>query len=151
MTTEGAISRAVDRVSGEANPAMKEKALNTVAKLPTSQTYGLPNAITLKVTAKYMMTDVVTDPQTMACDIYLAVEIWSCLQDLFNMNNFEEIVRTNGPKQYSANLSFDVSAMIRHNLEYSNPLSYSEISGTEHCEAVSFEVNNVKNALYRSC
>ncbi|CAG5040105.1 unnamed protein product [Parnassius apollo] len=35
MTTEGAISRAVDRVSGEANPAMKEKALNTVAKLPS--------------------------------------------------------------------------------------------------------------------
>ncbi|CAG4973527.1 unnamed protein product [Parnassius apollo] len=56
MTTEGALSRAVDRVSGEANPAMKGKALNTVAKLPTSQTYGLPNAITLKVTAKYMMT-----------------------------------------------------------------------------------------------
>ncbi|CAG4932245.1 unnamed protein product [Parnassius apollo] len=56
MTTEGAISWAVDRVSGEANTAMKEKALNTVAKLPTSQTYGLPNAITLKVTAKYMMT-----------------------------------------------------------------------------------------------
>ncbi|CAG5042964.1 unnamed protein product [Parnassius apollo] len=56
MTTEGAIFRAVDRVSGETNPAMKEKALNTVAKLPTSQTYGLPNAITLKVTAKYMMT-----------------------------------------------------------------------------------------------
>ncbi|CAG5005017.1 unnamed protein product [Parnassius apollo] len=51
MTTEGAISRAVDRVSGEANPDMKEKALNTVAKLPTSQTYGLPNATTLKVTA----------------------------------------------------------------------------------------------------
>ncbi|CAG4957666.1 unnamed protein product [Parnassius apollo] len=352
MTTEGAISRAVDRVSGEANPAMKEKALNTVAKLPTSQTYGLPNAITLKITAKYMMTvnintsdglvngttgvltaidfavnpttgerrplriwicfddvnigklkriqsstsltryqtrlknnwtpiepvtytvkrykssnlqvrrsqfpvvpaeavtihksqgstlekvvvhlkpnilrsmlyvacsratsskglfivtetfrpprppsehdsvvtemrklklnplipiyrflreprsscqimfhnvqslrkhlqDVVTDPQTMACDIYLAVETWSCLQDLFNMNNFEEIVRTNGPKQYSANPGFGVSAMIKHNLEYSNPRSYSEISGTEHCEAVSFEVNNVKIvALYRSC
>ncbi|CAG4958469.1 unnamed protein product [Parnassius apollo] len=54
MTTEGVISRAVDTVSGEANPAMKEKALNTVAKLPTSQTYGLPNAITLKVTAKYI-------------------------------------------------------------------------------------------------
>ncbi|CAG4978806.1 unnamed protein product [Parnassius apollo] len=55
------------------------------------------------------------------------------------MNNFEEIVRTNGPKQYSANPGFGVSAMIRHNLEYSNPRSYSEISGTEHCEAVSFE------------
>ncbi|CAG5050324.1 unnamed protein product [Parnassius apollo] len=348
MTTEGAISRAVDRVSGEAKPAMKEKALNTVAKLPTSQTYGLPNSINLKVTAKYMMTvnintsdglvngttgvltaidfavnpttgerrllriciyfddvnigklkriqsstsltryqtrlknnwtpiepvtytvkrykssnlqvrrsqfplvpaeavtihksqgstlekvvvhlkpnilrsmlyiacsratsaqglfivtetlrpprppsehdsvvtemrklklnslipiyppakscqimfhniqslrkhlqDVVTDPQTMACDIYLAVETWSCLQDLFNMNNFEEIVRTNGPKQYSANPGFGVSAMVRHNLEYSNPRSYSEISGTEHCEAVSFEVNNVKIvAFYRSC
>ncbi|CAG5005021.1 unnamed protein product [Parnassius apollo] len=68
------------------------------------------------------------------------------------MNNFEEIVRTNGPKQYSANPGFGVSAMIRHNLEYSNPRSYSEISGTEHCEAVSFEVNNVKIvALYRSC
>ncbi|CAG5037268.1 unnamed protein product [Parnassius apollo] len=40
MTTEGAISRAVDRVSGEANPAMKEKALNTVAKLPTSKSHG---------------------------------------------------------------------------------------------------------------
>ncbi|CAG4950568.1 unnamed protein product [Parnassius apollo] len=66
------------------------------------------------------------------------------------MNNFEEIVRTNGPKQYSANPGFGVSAMIKHNLEYSNPRSYSEISGTEHCEAVSFENSSGSEPRSRS-
>lgn len=56
MTSEGALSRAVDSVCGESNSSMKAKALDTVAKLPTQQTYGLPKNITLKVGAKYMMT-----------------------------------------------------------------------------------------------
>lgn len=56
MESEGALSLAIDSVSGEPNITMKEKALETVSRLSTQQTYGLPKSLILKVGAKYMLT-----------------------------------------------------------------------------------------------
>lgn len=43
MDSEGALSLAIDSVSGEPNVTMMEKALETVSRLSTQQTYGLFN------------------------------------------------------------------------------------------------------------
>lgn len=92
------------------------------------------------------LQDIVTDPQVMASDIYLAVETWSCSQDSFDIINFEEIVRTNGPKQCSSNPGFGVCAWAKPNIEYFNPRSYSLITRGEHCEAISFVAHNAKDS-----
>ncbi|XP_037926768.1 ATP-dependent DNA helicase pif1-like [Hermetia illucens] len=54
MKPEGAIVIALDEVFGEPNISAKHKALQNVALLPTSQTYGLPHKLLLKVDARYM-------------------------------------------------------------------------------------------------
>ncbi|CAD7078403.1 unnamed protein product [Hermetia illucens] len=52
MKTEGPIVDAIDEVFGEPNASAKEKARNTVSLLLTSQTYGLPQKLILKVDAR---------------------------------------------------------------------------------------------------
>ncbi|CAF4366339.1 unnamed protein product, partial [Adineta steineri] len=56
LNTEGAIANAYDYCVGDGLPSIREKVLNNVKNLKTTETYGLPLEIDLKVGAKYMMT-----------------------------------------------------------------------------------------------
>ncbi|CAD7091726.1 unnamed protein product [Hermetia illucens] len=56
MKTEDATVIALDEVFGEPTTSAKDKAPQNVALLPTSQTYGLPHKLLLKVDARYMLT-----------------------------------------------------------------------------------------------
>ncbi|CAF4003587.1 unnamed protein product [Adineta steineri] len=56
LNTEGAIANAYDYCVGDRLPSIREKVLNNVNNLKTTETYGLPLEIDLKVGAKYMMT-----------------------------------------------------------------------------------------------
>lgn len=56
LTTEGAIANAYDYCVGDGLVSIREKVLNNVKNLKTTETYGLPLKIDLKVGAKYMMT-----------------------------------------------------------------------------------------------
>ncbi|CAF1291957.1 unnamed protein product [Rotaria sordida] len=56
LNTEGAISNAYDFCVGDGLASIREKVLDNVKNLKTTETYGLPLKIDLKVGAKYMMT-----------------------------------------------------------------------------------------------
>ncbi|CAF3578362.1 unnamed protein product [Rotaria sp. Silwood1] len=56
LNTEGAIANAYDFCVGHGLASIREKVLNNVKNLKTTETYGLPLKIDLKVGAKYMMT-----------------------------------------------------------------------------------------------
>ncbi|CAF1203192.1 unnamed protein product [Adineta steineri] len=56
LNTEGAIANAYDYCVGDGLASIREKVLNNVKNLKTTETYGLPLEIDLKVGAKYMMT-----------------------------------------------------------------------------------------------
>ncbi|CAF1542519.1 unnamed protein product, partial [Rotaria sp. Silwood1] len=56
LNTEGAIANAYDFCVGDGLASIREKVLNNVKHLKTTETYGLPLKIDLKVGAKYMMT-----------------------------------------------------------------------------------------------
>ncbi|CAF1027593.1 unnamed protein product [Rotaria sp. Silwood1] len=56
LNTEGAIANAYDFCVGDGLASIREKVLNSVKNLKTTETYGLPLKIDLKVDAKYMMT-----------------------------------------------------------------------------------------------
>ncbi|CAF1312801.1 unnamed protein product [Rotaria sp. Silwood1] len=56
LNTEGAIANAYDFCIGDGLASIREKVLNNVKNLKTTETYGLPLKIDLKVGAKYMMT-----------------------------------------------------------------------------------------------
>ncbi|CAF4175172.1 unnamed protein product, partial [Rotaria sordida] len=56
LNTEGAIANAYDFCVGDGLASIREKVLNNVKNLKTTETYGLPLKIDLKVGAKYMMT-----------------------------------------------------------------------------------------------
>ncbi|CAF0843236.1 unnamed protein product [Adineta ricciae] len=56
LNTEGATAKAYDFCVGDGLASVKEKVLSNVKKLKTTETYGLPLQIELKVGAKYMMT-----------------------------------------------------------------------------------------------
>ncbi|CAF4698830.1 unnamed protein product, partial [Rotaria sp. Silwood2] len=56
LKTEGAIANAYDFCVGDGLASIREKVLNNVKNLKTTETYGLPLKIDLKVGAKYMMT-----------------------------------------------------------------------------------------------
>ncbi len=56
LNTEGATAHAYDFCVGDGLASIKEKVLSNVKKLKTTETYGLPLEIDLKVGAKYMMT-----------------------------------------------------------------------------------------------
>ncbi|CAF4877058.1 unnamed protein product, partial [Rotaria magnacalcarata] len=56
LNTEGATANAYDFCVGDGLASIKEKMLSNVKNLKTTETYGLPLKIDLKVGAKYMMT-----------------------------------------------------------------------------------------------
>ena len=56
LNTEGATANAYDYCVGDGLASIREKVLSNVTNLKTSETYGLPLQIDLKVGAKYMMT-----------------------------------------------------------------------------------------------
>ncbi|CAF3744919.1 unnamed protein product, partial [Rotaria socialis] len=56
LNTEGATANAYDFCVGDELASIKEKVLSNVKNLKTTETYGLPLKIDLKVGAKYMMT-----------------------------------------------------------------------------------------------
>ncbi|CAF1407300.1 unnamed protein product [Rotaria sordida] len=56
LNTEGAIANVYDFCIGDGLASIKEKVLTNVKNLKTTETYGLPLEINLKVNAKYMMT-----------------------------------------------------------------------------------------------
>ncbi|CAF1095355.1 unnamed protein product [Rotaria sp. Silwood1] len=56
LNTEGATANAYDFCIGDGLASLKEKVLNNVKNLKTTETYGLPLKIDLKVGAKNMMT-----------------------------------------------------------------------------------------------
>ena len=56
LNTEGATAKAYDFCVGDGLASVKEKVLTNVKNLKTTETYGLPHEIDLKVGAKYMMT-----------------------------------------------------------------------------------------------
>jgi hypothetical protein len=56
LSTEGATANAYDFCVGDGSASIREKVLSNVRKLKTTETYGLPLLIDLKVEAKYMMT-----------------------------------------------------------------------------------------------
>ena len=56
LHTEGAIAHAYDFCLGDGLPSIREKVLNNVKSLKTTEAYGLPLRIDLKADAKYMMT-----------------------------------------------------------------------------------------------
>lgn len=56
MKTEGAVVKAIDIVSGAINDIAKRKALKLVKTLPTTQTYGLPKSLYIKIGARFMIT-----------------------------------------------------------------------------------------------
>ncbi|CAF4587949.1 unnamed protein product [Rotaria sp. Silwood2] len=56
LNTEGATANAYDFCVGDGLASIKEKVLSNVKNLKTTETYGLPLKIDLKVGAKYMMT-----------------------------------------------------------------------------------------------
>ncbi|CAF1307832.1 unnamed protein product [Rotaria sordida] len=56
LNTEGAIANAYDFCIGDGLVSIREKVLNNIKNLKTTETYGLPLKIDLKVGAKYMMT-----------------------------------------------------------------------------------------------
>ncbi|CAF3949464.1 unnamed protein product, partial [Rotaria sordida] len=56
LNTEGAISNAYDFCVGDGLASIREKVLDNVKNLKTTETYGLPLKIDLKVGPKYMMT-----------------------------------------------------------------------------------------------
>ncbi|CAF1458321.1 unnamed protein product [Rotaria sp. Silwood1] len=56
LNTEGATANAYDFCIGDGLASLKEKVLNNVKNLKTTETYGLPLKIDLKVGAKYMLT-----------------------------------------------------------------------------------------------
>ena len=55
LNTEGATANAYDFCVGDGLASIKEKVLNNVRNLKTTETYGLPLQIDLKVGAKYMV------------------------------------------------------------------------------------------------
>ena len=56
LNTEGATANAYDFCVSDGLGSIREKVLNNVKNLKTTETYGLPLQIDLKVGAKYMMT-----------------------------------------------------------------------------------------------
>jgi len=56
LNTEGATANAYDFCVGDGLVSVREKVLSNVKNLKTTETYGLPLEIDLKVGAKYMMT-----------------------------------------------------------------------------------------------
>ncbi|CAF1275284.1 unnamed protein product [Rotaria magnacalcarata] len=56
LNTEGTTANAYDFCVGDELASIKEKLLSNVKNLKTTETYGLPLKIDLKVSAKYMMT-----------------------------------------------------------------------------------------------
>ncbi|CAF1163397.1 unnamed protein product [Rotaria sordida] len=56
LNTEGATANAYDFCVGDGLASVKEKVLTNVKNLKTTETYGLPLEINLKVDAKYIMT-----------------------------------------------------------------------------------------------
>ncbi|CAM4766226.1 unnamed protein product, partial [Rotaria magnacalcarata] len=56
LNTKGATANAYDFCVGDGLASIKEKMLSNVKNLKTTETYGLPLKIDLKVGAKYMMT-----------------------------------------------------------------------------------------------
>ena len=56
LNTEGATAHAYDLCIGDELASIKEKVLSNVRNLKTTETYGLPLKVDLKVAAKYMMT-----------------------------------------------------------------------------------------------
>ncbi|CAF1932096.1 unnamed protein product [Rotaria magnacalcarata] len=56
LSTEGTTANAYDFCVGDGLASIKEKVLSNVKNLKTTETYGLPLKIDLKVGAKYMMT-----------------------------------------------------------------------------------------------
>ena len=56
LNTEGATANAYDFCVGDGLASIREKVLSNVKNLKTTETYGLPLRIDLKVSAKYMMT-----------------------------------------------------------------------------------------------
>ena len=56
LNTEGATANAYDFCVGDGLASIREKVLSNVKNLKTTETYGLPLQIDLKVGAKYMMT-----------------------------------------------------------------------------------------------
>jgi hypothetical protein len=56
LNTEGATANAYDFCVGDGLASIREKVLSNIQNLKTTETYGLPLQIDLKVGAKYMMT-----------------------------------------------------------------------------------------------
>ena len=56
LNTEGATANAYDFCVGDGLASIREKLLSNIKNLKTTETYGLPLKIDLKVGAKYMMT-----------------------------------------------------------------------------------------------
>ena len=56
LNTEGATANAYDFCVGDGLASVREKVLSNIKNLKTTETYGLPLQIDLKVGAKYMMT-----------------------------------------------------------------------------------------------
>ena len=56
LNTEGATANAYDFCVGDGLASIREKVLSNIKNLKTTETYGLPLKIDLKVGAKYMMT-----------------------------------------------------------------------------------------------
>lgn len=56
LSTEGYEVEAIDNFTGAPNEHAKQKALKTIAALPTMQTYGLPKKLHVKLGARYMIT-----------------------------------------------------------------------------------------------
>ena len=56
LNTEGATANVYDFCVGDGLASIREKVLSNIKNLKTTETYGLPLQIDLKVGAKYMMT-----------------------------------------------------------------------------------------------
>ena len=56
LNTEGATANSYDFCVGDGSASIREKVLNNIRNLKTTETHGLPLRIDLKVGAKYMMT-----------------------------------------------------------------------------------------------
>jgi hypothetical protein len=56
LNTKGATANAYDFCIGDGLASIREKVLNNIKNLKTTETYGLPLQIDVKVGAKYMMT-----------------------------------------------------------------------------------------------
>jgi hypothetical protein len=56
LRTEGIISEAIDSCSNDTIESLKIKSLSIIKSYTKDKTYGLPNVINLKLTAKYMIT-----------------------------------------------------------------------------------------------